>query len=56
MGKQQHCRQDDRAEGIDMAQRIQRDPAALIGGVVAQPIGGKPVGRLMQGNGESAPG
>ena len=52
MRQQQHRRQHQRAEGIDVLERIEADPAELIGGVVAEPVRDKAVGGLMEGDGD----
>ena len=54
MREQKHRGQDDGAEGIDMFQRIERDPAQLPGSVVAQPVRDKAVRGLMEGDGDDA--
>ena len=40
------------AEGIDMLERIEADPAELLGGVVAEPVRDKGVGGLVEGDGD----
>src|SRR5260370_5391962 len=52
MGEQQHRRQYQGAEGIDMDKRIEADPAAVKGGVVAQRMRDETVRGLMEGDGD----
>ena len=52
MRQQQHARQDHRPERIDMLERIEADPAKLLGGVVAEPIGHKGVRGLVESDGD----
>ena len=47
-----HRRQDQRAEWVDMLQRVEADPAELPGGVVAEPVRDKAVRRLMKRDGD----
>ena len=52
MRQQQQAGENDGAEGVDMLERIEADPAELLGGVVAEPVGDKGVGGLMEGDGD----
>ena len=52
MGQQQHPRQQHRAEGIDVLERIEADAAELLGGVVAEPVRDKGVRGLVKGDGD----
>ena len=52
MGQQQHGRQQQGAERIDMLERIETDAAPLPGGVVAEMVRDKAVGGLMKGDGD----
>src|ERR1700687_466035 len=52
MGEQQHRRQYQGAERVDMLERIEADPAAVVGGVVAEGMRDEPVCGLMEGDGD----
>ena len=52
MRQQQHARQNHGAEGVDMLERIEADPAELPGGVVAEPVRHKAVRGLVEGDGD----
>ena len=52
MRQQQQARQNHGAERVDMLERIEADPAKLLGGVVAEPVGDKRVGGLVEGDGD----
>ena len=52
MCEQQHRRQHQRAERIDMLEWIEADAAQFPGGLVAELVGHETVGRLMEGDGE----
>ncbi len=43
-----HRREDDRAERVDVRHRVQREPAGLLGGVVAEPERDDAVADLVQ--------
>ena len=52
MRQQQHARQRQGPEGIDVFQRIEADAAELLCGVVAEPPGDEAVGGLVKGDGD----
>ncbi len=52
MRQQQHSRQHQRAERIDMPERIEADAALFGGRVVTEVACDKTVGRLVKGNGD----
>jgi hypothetical protein len=52
VGQQQHARQNQGAERIDVLERVEGDPAALPGGVVAERVRDKTMRRLVEGDGD----
>ena len=52
MGQQQDSRQDQRAERIDMLERIEADAAPISGGVVAKMVRDEAVSGLVKGDGD----
>ena len=52
MRQQQYPGQNQGAEGVDMPERVETDPAEPEGGVVAKPVRDKAVRGLVKGNGD----
>ena len=52
MREQEHAWQQDGSEGIDMPDRIERDTAEIVGGVVAEPMRDEAVRGFVESDGD----
>ena len=52
MRKQQHRRQDQGAERVDVPERVEADAAELRGGIVSEPVGDEGMRSLVESDGE----